>query len=240
MARGQGSPCLCGCGKMSHNPSGYHTNCQNECACGCGTRCRYAYASGHREVVTNECPRCGHRFTPRQPRDHSELCSHCRVKVRTGQVTLTEQSTKVRKQALAPAGKRYCHGCEKYRAVKFFGANKARCRRCARVQAHASMLQKTYNITAEDYARIKESQGGKCALCRRATGASRNLAVDHDHSCCPGRTSCGKCVRGLLCGRCNSILGHARDEVDYFLRAVSYLQDWPASRAGLNRKPTRE
>src|SRR4029077_2130187 len=40
-------------------------------------------------------------------------------------------------------------------------------------------------------------------------GAGRGalLAVDHDHNCCPGAHSCGKCIRGILCGTCNSALG---------------------------------
>jgi len=30
-----------------------------------------------------------------------------------------------------------------------------------------------------------------------------SLHVDHDHNCCNGVKSCGKCVRGIICNRCN-------------------------------------
>src|SRR6266496_914731 len=33
------------------------------------------------------------------------------------------------------------------------------------------------------------------------------LTIDHDHDCCPGSASCGKCIRGFLCGLCNSAIG---------------------------------
>lgn len=45
---------------------------------------------------------------------------------------------------------------------------------------------------------------GTCEICKRGFD---NLHIDHDHSCCPGNYSCGKCLRGLLCPGCNSNLG---------------------------------
>lgn len=88
----------------------------------------------------------------------------------------------------------------------------------------------TYNYTAEQYWALYEAQGGHCALCQRATGKAKKLSIDHDHKCCPGKTSCGRCVRGLLCSTCNKFLGHARDLIEYFMRCVEYLQRPPAQR----------
>lgn len=99
----------------------------------------------------------------------------------------------------------------------------------SRKQAHASRVARTYGKEwGELYDDLKEFQGGTCAICKRARGLSKNLSVDHDHTCCNGKISCGKCVRGLLCTKCNDILGHARDDVDFFIRAVDYLTRPPA------------
>jgi hypothetical protein len=64
-----------------------------------------------------------------------------------------------------------------------------------------------YRITPERYLAMLEAQNGVCGICRKPPGAKR-LHVDHDHACCPqsGR-SCGECVRGLLCFRCNTTTG---------------------------------
>jgi hypothetical protein len=96
-------------------------------------------------------------------------------------------------------------------------------------RAHTKRVEATYSITGDEYQALYESQGGVCFICRRATGASKRLSVDHDHQCCDGPISCGKCVRGLLCGPCNrGVIGHLRDDVDALLRAVEYLKRPPA------------
>ncbi|WP_079074765.1 endonuclease VII domain-containing protein [Streptomyces atriruber] len=96
--------------------------------------------------------------------------------------------------------------------------------------AHERRVGDTYGLAPGDYDKLYRLQGGRCAICTRGKGISRRLAVDHDHKCCAGTTSCGTCVRGLVCGRCNSMLGHARDELDFFIRAHRYLFSPPARR----------
>jgi hypothetical protein len=74
-------------------------------------------------------------------------------------------------------------------------------------------------------------QQGLCAACHHpetgltSLGRPRLLSVDHDHACCPGKKSCGKCIRGLLCRRCNVTLGWVEDTPDLLLNLVDYLKE---------------
>lgn len=101
--------------------------------------------------------------------------------------------------------------------------------------AHRHHLKARHNMTPEQYAELLERQGGSCFICQRAKGVTRRLAVDHDHAigfrCAhPDDESCQHCWRGLLCSPCNKTLAHARDDMGFFLRAMSYLNDPPARR----------
>lgn len=83
--------------------------------------------------------------------------------------------------------------------------------------------QQVYGISADEYWALYRYQLGRCFICERATGARKRLSVDHCHA--TGR------VRGLLCQRCNrDILGHLRDEIVAFERAIDYLSEPPAFR----------
>ena len=84
--------------------------------------------------------------------------------------------------------------------------------------------KKKYKITIEIFNEVLEKQNGVCAICG-GVNSDRPLAVDHDHSCCPGESTCGKCLRGLLCGRCNTGLGSFRDNIEILKSAVQYIEN---------------
>ncbi|MET7574225.1 endonuclease domain-containing protein [Streptomyces sp. NPDC005492] len=60
-----------------------------------------------------------------------------------------------------------------------------------------------YSVTKEFVDLLLEFQRGRCAICGAPDSGAKAMHVDHDHTCCPGRRSCGDCVRGLLCSTCN-------------------------------------
>jgi hypothetical protein len=99
-------------------------------------------------------------------------------------------------------------------------------RRRLKDAAHERHVVNTYGLGPGEYKALYDGQGGRCAICARATGRTKRLANDHDHACCAGPQSCGLCVRGLLCGPCNDLVG--RYSIEQLQRAIGYLADPPA------------
>lgn len=93
-------------------------------------------------------------------------------------------------------------------------------RRAVAAREHARRTANVYNLTPDQYDALYAAQGRVCAICRRATGKTKRLAVDHDHHT--------GTVRGLLCGNCNTIL-LGRWSRDSLARAVTYLDHPPAT-----------
>ena len=73
-----------------------------------------------------------------------------------------------------------------------------------------------YGMTPAEYAELLNDQKGVCAICGGNSGEKR-LSVDHCHDT--------QRIRGLLCTRCNSILGFAKDEKAVLRNAIEYLQE---------------
>lgn len=79
-------------------------------------------------------------------------------------------------------------------------------------------------LTPEQFDTILAAQNYGCAICgAKEPGGNGNFRVDHDHACCGGSSSCGRCVRGLLCNGCNSALGHMKDNAESLRKAADYL-----------------
>jgi hypothetical protein len=85
-------------------------------------------------------------------------------------------------------------------------------------------LKHKYGLTPEVYQAISFAQGGVCAI--PGCGGTPTQ-VDHDHSCCSGPKSCGACVRGILCKRCNIFLGAVKDNSVLLRGMLSYLRKVP-------------
>jgi hypothetical protein len=85
-------------------------------------------------------------------------------------------------------------------------------------------LKRNFNLSINDYNTMMQEQKGVCAICKRTETLKktnrtsvRRLSVDHDHKT-------GK-VRGLLCNRCNVILGKIEDNTILLNTMIKYLQN---------------
>jgi hypothetical protein len=90
---------------------------------------------------------------------------------------------------------------------------KTSCRGCDRWKS----IHWMYNLTREQYHVLSENG---CHIC----GSYDNLHIDHDHACCDGVRSCGKCIRGILCRNHNQGLGSFRDDPEALIAAAEYLR----------------
>jgi hypothetical protein len=74
-------------------------------------------------------------------------------------------------------------------------------------------LKYKYGLTRAEWSRIKKGQNHRCLICRKKT----HLVVDHDH-----KTGL---IRGLLCKKCNLMLGMAKDNPITLRAGAGYLEE---------------
>jgi len=134
-------------------------------------------------------------------------------------------------------GDKLCIKCERWMPVNWFTKNKyqpdaldAWCATCKRDDGmdRDSRRQRRrevrFNITHEQFLDMLEAQGNGCAICKTQTPDGYGWCLDHDHACCPTPArSCGKCVRAVLCGRCNSALGLIKESRETAMAMALYI-----------------
>ena len=93
-----------------------------------------------------------------------------------------------------------------------------------RRRAKAKAVQVKYGFDWETYSRmLAEAVARGCPICGGSI-EKHGSAVDHDHACCAGKVTCGKCVREIICARCNIGLGGFRDDPEAMRRAADYVE----------------
>lgn len=137
-------------------------------------------------------------------------------------------------------GTKYCSQCLQRLPLASFHRNAAKssgydvCCSSCRAELYGTSekvrergIRRKYGLSIDEYNRLLSSQGGGCAICGDKPDPSKKVfAVDHDHSCCPSyERTCGKCVRGILCSRCNTSIGMFEDDVELMAAAIVYLNN---------------
>lgn len=117
------------------------------------------------------------------------------------------------------ADEKQCRACGVVKPRGEFYAEKrntdglmSHCRQCMKDGQKVGRRRRLYGLDPQAYAEMQRRAGGKCEACR--TPIDR-LVIDHCHDT-------GK-VRGLLCDRCNLVLGAVEDNPAILRAAVRYL-----------------
>lgn len=133
---------------------------------------------------------------------------------------------------LNPDGHKQCTKCQRWLPLsEFFARNDAGPNNEGRSHCNKCNILRRMGLNATQYFSLLEAQGFGCALCGRTSAENgRDLVVDHDHSCCGPKRSCGQCVRGLLCDDCNTGIGRLRDSPAILRAGADYLERYQSSR----------
>lgn len=110
-----------------------------------------------------------------------------------------------------------CKKCENNRKSLWYSNNK--------VNVKIQQVAKKYGLSEKDYEILVKYHNKLCAICGKEedsidgrTKLKKSLSVDHNH-----RT--GK-VRGLLCWRCNAMIGYAKEDIKNLKNGVKYLEKY--------------
>lgn len=149
------------------------------------------------------------RFAPRPKREQTLICDDC------------QQQFTAKSKNRCRDGILRCKRCRRKKDRALFTERHGPAHKVyaetQRPLARKWRLDKHYGMTPGDFDRMVEAQNGVCAICNSPPGRHPHLCIDHCHKT-------GK-VRGLLCHKCNMVLGVVKDDVDTIQRLIRYLEN---------------
>ena len=127
-----------------------------------------------------------------------------------------------------------CSQCGETKSIDLFDPNRGRCKPCRRAYQRTyrantpgyhrkNNLRQRYGLSYDDFQSILHAQNYCCAICEVEIShgleyrTNRSVAVDHNHDT-------GE-VRGILCSKCNLMLGHARESTEILYKSIVYLSE---------------
>ncbi len=129
-----------------------------------------------------------------------------------------------------------CPCCRQNKSFNEYWKNQSACIVCTKTKRKTVWKSRTpkkrleqhlkykYGVTHQVFLNVWEEQKGCCAICTdplpdllKYNQRKRNYAIDHNHTTGD--------FRGILCLKCNSLLGMARDSIQTLKNAVKYLQE---------------
>lgn len=148
-------------------------------------------------------------------------CVECQVNKSAESFYLDSQTQRPRsrcKVCLLAYNKRTRDPIKKKLYEKSRGSGSSRQTRQARRDGD---LRRKYTLTQGQYDTLSVAQNALCAICHLPEtivrhGRLSTLAVDHDHNT--------GAIRGLLCNRCNLLLGKSADSPVLLRAAAAYLE----------------
>lgn len=79
-----------------------------------------------------------------------------------------------------------------------------------------SYIAHDFGLNKDTYDNMLKDQGHTCAICHNKFDSNKDTHVDHNHK--TGAT------RGLLCFKCNVLLGNSNENIDILLQAIEYIK----------------
>lgn len=170
------------------------------------------------------CTLCGKEkdlslFSKIKPMKNGNSFSSWCKKCMADRTNIYNRKNTIRDKIEIPLEKR-CSACHLIKPASEFFLNKrakdglkAYCKPCER----NFKFHWTYGITLEQKNQIISKQNGKCPICDIGLSDTK-ASLDHNH--------CTNQIRGVLCGRCNLVLGMVREEISILRSAIKYLENW--------------